>query len=49
MGQFGGFYKGDKKKLKKQILEKKARSLGQTKSFLLPRIEIIKKSRKSSI
>lgn len=45
MGQFGGFYKGDKRKIKKQILEKKAQSLSQRQSFVLPKIEIIKKGK----
>ncbi len=45
MGQFGGFYKGDKKKIKKQILEKKAQSFSQKQSFVLPKIEIIKKGK----
>ncbi len=45
MGQFGGFYKGDKRKIKKQILEKKAQSLSQRQSFVLPTIEIIKKGK----
>lgn len=45
MANFGGFYKGDKKKVKKQILDKKARVLGQKQSFVLPTIEIIKKGK----
>ncbi len=43
MGQFGGFYKGDKKKPKKTYLDKKANQLGSTQSFVLPQVEIIKK------
>lgn len=46
MGNFGGFYKGDKKKIKKQLLERKARVLSQTGGFVLPTIEIIKKGKK---
>ncbi|MBI4066245.1 hypothetical protein HY411_00870 [Candidatus Gottesmanbacteria bacterium] len=47
MAQFGGFYKGDKKKLKKTLLEKKAqRQIGGTSSWQLPRVEIIKKGKK---
>lgn len=45
MANFGGFYKGDKKKIKKGILDKKARVLGQKQSFVLPNIEIIKKGK----
>ncbi len=43
MGSFGGFYKGDKKKIKKHLLDKKARSLSQQQGFVLPTVEIIKK------
>lgn len=46
MANFGGFYKGDKKKIKKQMLDKKARVLSQKQSFVLPRIDIIKKGKK---
>lgn len=47
MGQFGGYYKGDKKKLKKTLLEKKAqRQIGVTSPWQLPRVEIIKKGKK---
>ena len=45
MGQFGGFYKGDKKKPKKQELLKKAQKLSNRQSFVLPKVEIIKKER----
>lgn len=45
MGQFGGFYKGDKKKPKKVILEKKAQGFAGKQSFVLPTIEIIKKGK----
>ncbi len=45
MGQFGGFYKGDKKKSKKSKLEKKAKDIINKKSFILPTVEIIKKDR----
>lgn len=45
MANMGSFYKGDKKKLKKSILEKKAmRQIGG--SFQLPQVEIIKKGKK---
>lgn len=45
MGQFGSFYKGDKRKPKKKELEKKARELTFKKSFVLPKVEIVKKDR----
>lgn len=46
MGQFGGYYLGDKKKLKKRDLEKKAKKqLGST-TFPFPQVEIIKKGKK---
>lgn len=48
MGNFGGFYKGDKKKTKKELLDKKARTLTQKQSFVLPSIEIIKKGKQES-
>lgn len=48
MGNFGGFYKGDKKKIKKDIQEKKARFISQKQSFILPTIEIIKKGKKDT-
>lgn len=48
MGNFGGFYKGDKKKIKKELLDKKARTLSQKQSFILPSIEIIKKGKRES-
>ena len=42
---YGGFYKGDKRKPKKKDLEKKAqKQLGST--FQLPQVEIIKKGKK---
>ena len=47
MGQFGGYYKGDKKKLKRKDLEKKAqKQIGSTASYELPVVEIIKKGKK---
>ncbi len=45
MGNFGGFYKGDKKKQKKANLEKKAHEQGGRQSFVLPKVEIIKKGK----
>ena len=46
MGNFGGFYKGDKKKPKKTNLEKKAEVLSRTSGFVLPKIEIISRGKK---
>jgi len=46
MGQFGGFYKGDKKKQKKKDLEKKAQKQLSGGSWQLPQVEIIKKNKK---
>ena len=45
MGRFGGFYKGDKKKLKKRLLEKKAFRLESQQTFVLPKVEVIKKGK----
>lgn len=45
MGNFGGFYKGDKKKQKKGLLEKKAHIFASKQSFVLPKVEIIKKGK----
>jgi len=46
MGQFGGYYKGDKKKLKRNVLEKKAGKQISGSSWQLPVVEIIKKGKK---
>lgn len=47
MGAFGGFYKGEKKKFKKGILEKKAqKQISGDSSWQLPHVEIIKKGKK---
>lgn len=47
MGVYGGFYKGDKKKMKKTFLEKKAaKQMGSGSSWTLPQVEIIKKGKK---
>jgi hypothetical protein len=46
MGSFGGFYKGDKKKVKKSDLEKKAQKQLSGGSWQLPQVEIIKKQKK---
>lgn len=48
MGSFGGFYKGEKRKQKKTALEKKAQGLSQKQTFVLPKIEIIKKGKNES-
>jgi len=44
MGNFGGYYKGEKKKLKKKILERKAIKI--TKIQVVPRVEILGKKGK---
>lgn len=46
MGQFGGYYKGDKKKHKKKDLEKKAQKQMGASGWQLPQVEIIKKGKK---
>lgn len=45
MGSFGGYYKGERKKTKKTILEKKALKFSTGGTFVLPKIEIIKKGK----
>lgn len=45
MGQFGGFYKGEKRKFKKSELEKKAKELANKKTFVLPKVDVVKKER----
>ena len=44
MGSFGGFYKGEKKKKKKDDLEKEIKGLG--KSYTVPKVEIIGRKKK---
>lgn len=39
MGSFGGFYKGEKKKMKKEEMEKKAGHIARVQS--VPQVEII--------
>ncbi len=39
MGSYGGFYKGEKKKMKKEILEKKAGHIARVAS--VSQVEII--------
>ncbi len=39
MGSFGGFYKGEKKKMKKEAMEKKAEHIVRVQ--VAPRVEII--------
>lgn len=41
---FGSFYKGEKKKTKKSILEKRAQK--NTTGYVLPQVEIIRKKKK---
>lgn len=48
MANFGAFYKGDKKKIKKAFLDKKARVLSQKQTFVLPTVQIIKKGKQES-
>lgn len=45
MGQFGGYYKGEKKKPKKKELEKRAGQIMNKKTYTIPEIEIIKKNK----
>jgi hypothetical protein len=45
MGQFGGFYKGENRKMKKKILEKKAKNETFKQTFVLPAVSIIKKGK----
>lgn len=45
MSQFGGFYKGEKKKLKKAQLERKAQAVTGRQTFSLPTVQIIKKGK----
>lgn len=46
MPGFSDLYKGDKKKLSKNKLEKKAQKQLSTGTFQLPQVEIIKKGKK---
>jgi hypothetical protein len=47
MANFGNLYKGDKKKLKKSVLEKKAtKQMSGGSGWQLPHVEIIKKGKK---
>jgi hypothetical protein len=48
MGSHGGFYKGEKKKVKKGDLEKKAQKQLSTSSWQLPQVDIIKKGKKEN-
>ena len=43
-GVYGGFYKGDKKKKKKEYLEKQATHIA--KVYSVPRVEIIGKGKR---
>lgn len=45
MGKFGGFYKGENKKKKKKNLEEKGQKIVQKETFILPKIDIIKKGK----
>ena len=44
MGSFGGYYKGEKKKKKKEILEKEAEQIRRI--FMSPKVEILGKKGK---
>jgi|GEM_PF-7107045 len=44
MGSFGGFYKGDKKKKKKEVLERQAGEINRV--YAPPQVEIIGKKKK---
>ena len=46
MGSFGGYYKGENKKIKKKDLEKKAQKQFGGSSWAPPTVEIIKKGKK---
>jgi len=46
MGSYSGYYKGERKKLSKEKLEKKA--LRAEKISILPRVEILGKKKKKS-
>jgi hypothetical protein len=45
MGSFGGYYFGERKKPKKEDLEKKARKLSFERPFVLPKVEIVSKKK----
>lgn len=47
MGSFGGFYFGEKKKPKKNRLEEKAQQLTREKTFVLPKVQIVAKGKKT--
>lgn len=46
MGRFDGYYKGDKKKLSKKELEKRAKKFSSQTSYVLNLPEVIKKREK---
>lgn len=46
MGMFGGFYKGDRKKAKREKLQKQALKIAKIQS--VPKVEIIGRKGKSS-
>lgn len=46
MGSFGGYYKGEKRKPKKQESEEKARRLSFEQPFVLPKVAVIGKKKR---
>lgn len=48
MGSFGGYYFGERKKSKKERLEDKARRLAMQKPFVLPKVEIMGRKKKTA-
>jgi len=44
MGSYGGYYKGDKRKVKKEVLEKKAAKIIRIQT--VPKVEILGKKGK---
>lgn len=46
MGGFGSYYKGERKKLSKEKLEKRAQLAGKIK--IVPRVEILGKKKKKT-
>ena len=47
MGQYDAFFKKEKKKVKKNLMEKKTEKLLRKENYILPTVEIIKKGKNS--